>query len=174
MSKRLAAVLISVLAIGLFAAGCGGDDDETSTTTTTSSTTGTSGATGATGASADTSTKEGLIAAADKICAEGDKEIEAEAQETFSGGQPSPQEAQDFVTETVVPNIQKQLDQLRELDPPEADAEEFTAIIDEAQSALDELEKNPDALNPQGSGDDPFAEVNKKAQQFGLTSCGGS
>lgn len=171
MPRPLLPLLIVALAAGLIAAGCGDDDDETTTATTTEET-GTTGTTGATGAAGDVSPERAeLIEQADEICAEGDREIDAEAQDVFGGSQQEPPQAEQeaFVEDTVIPNVQDQLDQLRELDPPEEDAEEFTAIIDEAQEALDELEADPSAI---GGGEDPFAEVNKRARAFGLQDCG--
>jgi len=170
MRRTLTILAIAVLALGSVAAGCGGDDDET-TTSTISSTTEDSGATGASGASDVSPERAALIAEADAICAEGDEEIDAAARETFANGEPSAAEQEAFVEDTVVPSIQDQLDQLSELDPPEADADEFQSIIDGAQSALDEIEANPESLG--GGPDDPFADVNAQAQEFGLTKCGG-
>jgi hypothetical protein len=169
MTRKLAALLVAILATGLVAAGCGGDDDD-ETTTVEPTTTTTEGATGATGAEVSEG-RAALIEEADAICAQGDEEIDAEAQELFgdSNEEPPAGEQEAFVEDTVIPNIQDQLDQLGELDPPEEDAEEFQAIIDEAQSALDELGEDPGAL---AGGGDPFEGVNQRAREFGLTACG--
>jgi hypothetical protein len=163
-------LIAAVLASGLIAAGCGDDEEDTTTTATTTEETGTTGTTGATGA-AEVTDRASLIEAADAICAAGDEEIDAAAQETFGDAQEEPPAAalEAFVTETVIPNIQDQLDQLRELEPPAEDAGEFTAVIDEAQTALDELESDPSAFV---AGDDPFADANRAAQEFGLEDCG--
>jgi hypothetical protein len=170
MPRRIPLILIAALAAALIA-GCGGDDDEEPTTTPTEEAA--TGATGATGAADVSLERAELIEQADEICAEGDRQIDAEAQEVFGGSQQEPPAAEQeaFVTETVIPNIQNQIDQLRDLDPPEEDAEEFTAILDEAQSALDDLEQDPGAFV--GGGEDPFAEVNQRAREFGLRDCGG-
>jgi hypothetical protein len=170
MTRRITILAIAVLALGLVATGCGGDDDETTTSTTATTTAPATGATGATGADVSPERAE-LIEEADAICAEGDKEIDAVAEETFANGEPSAADQEAFIEDTVVPNIQDQLDQLSELDPPAEDAEEFQSIIDNAQSALDELANDPSALS--GQGDDPFADVNEQAQEFGLRACGG-
>jgi hypothetical protein len=172
MLTRLPLLLIVALAAALIAAGCGDDDDDEATTPATTEEAAT-GATGATGAADVSPERAELIEQADEICAEGDRQIDAEAQEVFGGSQQEPPAAEQeaFVTETVIPNIQNQLDQLRELDPPEEDADEFNAILDEAQAALDELEQDPGAFV--GGGEDPFAEVNQRAREFGLQDCGG-
>jgi hypothetical protein len=150
MSHLKLAMLVAALAAALIAAGCGGDDDDD-----------------------DIADRAALIQEADAICAEGDREIDAEAQDVFGGAQqePPPAEQEAFVEDTVIPNIQDQIDQLRELDPPDEDADEFTAILDEAQAALDELEQDPAAFV--GGGQNPFAEVNQMAREFGLEECGG-
>ena len=172
MSGKLTILALVALASGLIAAGCGGDDEEDTTTTTSVEET-TTAAEGATGPAEVSPERATLIEAADAICQAGDDEIDAEAEKVFgdSNQEPSAADQESFVAETVIPSIQDQLDQLSELEAPEEDAAEFQAIIDEAQSALDELAEDPSAFV---SGDqDPFAEVNQRAREFGLTACGG-
>jgi hypothetical protein len=168
MFSRITMLLALALATGLIAAGCGDDDDDTATTT--SSPTTTAGATGATGATGEPLSKDEFITQADAICKAGDKKIDAAAQETFSGGQPSQAEQEQFVTEDVVPNIQEQIDGLRALTPPEGDEEEVSAILDSAQDAIDQTEADPGALTE--GGDDPFSEANQLAEEYGLEVCG--
>jgi hypothetical protein len=168
MFSRITGLLALALATGLIAAGCGDDDDDTATTT--SSPTTTAGATGATGATGEPLSKDEFITQADAICKAGDKKIDAAAQETFSGGQPSQAEQEQFVTEDVVPNIQEQIDGLRALTPPEGDEEEVSAILDSAQDAIDQTEADPGALTE--GGDDPFSEANQLAEEYGLEVCG--
>jgi hypothetical protein len=174
VAKRIAALALAVLALGLVAAGCGGDDDETTSSTTSSTTTtGTSGASGASGAADVSPERAALIKEADAICKAGDDEIDAAAQELYGDQQPSQADQEKFIEDTVVPNIQDQLDQLAQLDPPEADAEEFQGIIDDAQAALDEIANDPAAYIESEGADSPFEDVNQRAQAFGLSSCGG-
>ena len=163
-------LLALALAAGLIAAGCGDDDDDT-TAATTSSTTTAAGATGATGATGEPMTKDEFIAQADAVCKAGDKKIDAAANEVFSGGNPSQQEQEDFVTNDALPNIQDEVDGISALTPPEGDEEEVQAIIDAAQSAIDEATADPSALTEQGA-DDPFAEANQLAKDYGLKVCG--
>jgi hypothetical protein len=171
MLLRITTLLALALAAGLIAAGCGDDDDET---TTSSTTTTTAGATGATGATGEPLSKDEFITQADAICEAGDKKIDAAAQETFSGGQPSQAEQEQFVTEDVVPNIQEQVDGLRALTPPEGDEDEVSAILDSAQDAIDQIESDPGTLTEGANGDDPFSEANQLAKEYGLTVCGQS
>ena len=164
---RITALLAVALAAGLVAAGCGDDDDDTAATTSAATTTGATGATGATG---EPLTKEQFVTEADAICKAGDKKIDQAANETFSGGQPSQQEQEQFVTEDVVPNIQAQVDGIRALTPPEGDEEDVAAILDAAQAAIDQVQSDPGALT-EGS-DDPFTEANQLAKDYGLKVCG--
>ena len=145
-------LLAAALGVALTAAGCGGDDDGEETTRAPL-------------------TREEFISEADAICAEGDREIEEAGEEL--GDAPSEEELEQFTTEVVVPNVQDQIDQLRELPPPEGDEEDVAAILDAAQRGVDELEADP-SLGIQGEdAGGAFAEANQRAQGYGLTDCGG-
>jgi hypothetical protein len=137
---------ILALALALVGIGCGGDDAPS---------------------------KAEYIADADAICKQGEKEIEAAAEETFAQNQqPSDAEVVSFAEKTVVPNIQGQIDDLRDLTPPEGDEDTVNAIYDAAQDGLDQLEEDPVLLT--GRGADPFAEVQGFAKDYGLEECGGN
>jgi hypothetical protein len=148
----------------LVAAGCGGDDDDDTTAATTGETAVAGG---------EPPSKEEFIVEADAICKQGDREINQAGRETFGEEQPSQEEQEQFVTATVLPNIQGQLDGIRALTPPEGDEDEVAAILEAAQTAVDEAEQDPSALTQAGGGSDPFAEANRLAQDYGLTNCGG-
>jgi hypothetical protein len=174
MFLRIATLLALALAAGLIAAGCGDDDDDTATTAST--TTVSTGATGATGAATgEPLTKDEFIAQADAVCKAGDKKIDAAAKETFSGGgQPSQADQEAFVTDDVIPNVQDEVDGIAALTPPEGDEDEVSAIVDSAQDAIDQIESDPSALTEGASADDPFAEANQLAKEYGLKVCGQS
>ena len=164
--SRIIGVLALALAAALIAAGCG-DDDET-TTTAAAPTTTTSGATGATGATGEALSKDEFIKQADQICADGDKSIN-EAFNALGSGEPSQQEQQQVVTDTVVPEIQGEIDGISALTPPAGDEEEVSAILDAAQSAVDQTKEDPTLLT---QGQDPFQEANQLAKEYGLKVCG--
>lgn len=173
MPKRLSLLLVAVLAMGLIAAGCGDDDEPTTTTTTTeAAATGASGASGTSGPKNVSPERAELIQQADEICGESDDEIEAAAEERFGDTKKEPPVAEQeaFISETVVPNIQGQLDQLRELDPPEEDAEQWNGLLDDLEQAIGEVEADPSAVT--GGEDGPFEDVNRQAAEFGLKVCG--
>jgi hypothetical protein len=165
MAMRSAALLAAALAAGLIAAGCG-DDDET--TTSAATTTASTGATGATGATGEALTKQEFIKQADQICASGDKTIN-EAFNGLGNGQPSDQEFEQVITDTVVPEVQGEIDGIRALTPPAGDEDAVSAILNAAQGALDEVKDDPSVLQDQQG--DPFQEANQLAKDYGLKEC---
>ena len=167
---RLKISLAALLAAGLLVAGCG-DDDETTTTTTTTAATGATGASGASGAQGATGLLPADFAAeADAICKAGDKEIDAEGKSTFGDSQqePSQAEQEQFISETVVPGIQGQIDGIRALGEPEEGAEELSTFLDDAQSALDDVKDDPSILS---QDQNPFKDVASQARDLGLQEC---
>ena len=113
-------------------------------------------------------TSEEWAQQADEICAAGNAEIDAAGQEAFSEGEPSKEEEEAFVADTVLPNIQGQIDGITALTPPEgADGEEVTEFLDTAQSEYDAVQDDPSAALSR----DSFAETEKLAQDLGLEEC---
>jgi hypothetical protein len=164
MKNRLLIPFALLAALGALAvAGCGGDDD-------TSSTTGTSGTSGVTGTAL---TQEEWAKQADAICATADKEVDAAGEEIFGGQQPSQDQIDGFVTDTLVPSIQGQLDAIRALTPPEDIADDVTSFLDDANAALDEIRDDPSLVSANGD-EGPFTEVNQQAKDLGLAECGSS
>jgi len=108
MRKSLTLLAVAAIAVGMLAAGCGGDDDETTTAAPS---------------------KQEFIKQADAICVKGDKELDQAGRETFGKGQPSKQEIEQFATDTLVPNIQGQIDGVRALTPPELLADEENPVL---------------------------------------------
>jgi hypothetical protein len=159
ISKLLA---LAIAALSLVAAGCGGDD-------TTTVETGVSGATGASGA--PLSTQE-FVSQGQDICAAGNKELDQAANQTFSGGKPTQAEIEQYATETAVPSIQGQIDDIRALQPPESIASDVDAFLNDAQDALDQVEADPQLLAASDKGG-PFADVNDEAVAIGLDQCAG-
>jgi hypothetical protein len=169
MPKMAVGLLATVLAVGLIAAGCGGDDDEDTAAMTTTET----GATGATGAAGgEPLSKSEFIKQADQICRQGDQQIQQAGQE-LGPGSPSEEELEQFAAETVVPNIQEQIDGIRQLTPPKGDEEEVNAILDAAQEGIDRLAADPSLLVQGQDAGGAFTEANRLAQEYGLEACGG-
>lgn len=129
-------------AIALVAAGCGGDDELT---------------------------KEEFITQADEICTEGEAELTATAEEQFGdlSEPPSQKEQEEFISTTVADNLQSQLDQIRELEPPGEDADQVNEILDKLQQLIDRSREDPAAVL---AGEE--TEASQLATDYGLTSCG--
>lgn len=151
-SMRLAAAAASLVVIGAIAiAGCGGSDDTSSTTAAIS--------------------KDDFITQANQICADQGKALDAAGKEVFTGGKPSNAEMTGFVNDTMVPTIQSEIDGIAALGAPAGDEDQVNAILDAAQSGLDEVEADPTIFAT--SNEDPFAEANKLGDEYGITECSG-
>jgi hypothetical protein len=154
--KLFALLAALALAAGVIVA-CGGDDDDD-------------------GGGEQALSKAEYIKQGDAICAEGDREIEKAAEEAFGdleqGQQPSAKEIGEFGQETVLPSLQKQIDQLRELPTPEGDEDAVNAIYDAADKGIRELrEGKPEDFVEKG--DAAFADANRLAGEYGFQNCGG-
>ena len=120
------------------------------------------------GGSDDRLTKEEFLEQGNAICASGNEKIGHAAETAFSSpDNPSQAEIVSFATETIVPTVQDELDQLRDLSPPKEDEEDVAAILNELQTALDKLRSDP-ALAAEGAG---FDEARRLAQAYGLAAC---
>jgi hypothetical protein len=158
MRTRFPIVVAAVAAIAI--AGCGGGSS--------SSTTGASGASGAQGAALS---KSEFLAKGNAICAKGNREINAAGKKIFTQSQPPSQAAEEkFVTGTVIPNVQSQINGIKSLPAPSGDESQVQAVVGAAQSALDKVKQDPSLITQRGS--DPFAQANKLANAYGLTKCG--
>jgi hypothetical protein len=153
--KGIATAAVAAIAV-IGVVGCGGGSDDSSSST-----------------SSTALSKDEFVKQANEICAKGNDQIDSAASKTFSGGQPSPQEAQQFVTDTVIPGIQGEIDDIRALGAPAGDEDQVNAILGAAQQGVDAAKQDPSIL--EGSqASDPFAQADKLAKDYGLTDCAGS
>jgi hypothetical protein len=136
-------MLVAILTVGLVAASCGGGEDHL--------------------------TKAEFLKQGNAICVKGNKELSVEGRKVFGGGAPSKAKFEKFVNDTLVPNIQGQIDGLDDLSPPADDEDTVNAIVDSAQQALDKVKADPTIVESQSN--DTFAAANKLAKDYGLTEC---
>ena len=109
--------------------------------------------------------KEDFIAQADEICATGDAELD-EAGQAFAGGE----NADELITTVIVPGYRDQLEQIGELNPPEADQAEIQRFLDTFEQGVDMLAAHPDqVLN--GEAFEKIIEARKLAEAYGMQSC---
>ena len=137
---------LGAVGAALLAIGCGGDDDGGSSIS-----------------------KQEFLKQGNEICAKGNQELDQAANETFSGGPPSEEEVVTFVDDELLPNVEGQVSDLRDLGAPEGDEDEVNAILDAADQAIEAIGDDPAAAF---RGDDPFAEANQLARDYGLVACG--
>jgi hypothetical protein len=149
--KRNAFLLLGLAAVtALVVAGCGGGGDDSTSTSSLA--------------------KPAWIAKADAICQQGNQEIEQAANEQFGkhSQQPSDEQVQQFTDQTVIPSVQKQIDQIRDLGAPSGDEAQVNKILDTVQADIDKA-KSATTLP-----DNAFADGNALATQYGLKVCGQS
>ena len=144
----MAALAVSMLAL----AACGGGDDTSATTDTTQGT---------------PLTESDFASQGNAICAAGNEDIQAGAADL--GQKPSQADIESFATDTLVPSIQDQINQLSALGAPEGETEQVDAFLTDAQDTLDQLKDDPSLA----AQNDLFADVNKQATALGLTECAG-
>jgi hypothetical protein len=142
---------VLILLLSPLAVGCGGDDKED-----------------ASAPQAEPLSKTEFLAQADEICANGNAEISAAAEEIT--GEPSDEEIAMFAEEVLVPNTQKQHDEIAKLGAPEGDEETVREMLDALQEGIDVVADDPSTLL---SKDDPLAEASDLAEAYGLVECAG-
>lgn len=155
MSKLLtAAVAAAVLAA--LVAGCGGGDETTDESVTL--------------------TKVEFIKQGDAICKAGNKEIEegfeefAEENDLPENKEPSKEQGVELVETVILPSVQQQGEELRELGAPEGDEDQVDEMLTALEDAVAEGEDEPELLF---EGDtDPFGDANQQAKAYGFKVCG--
>ena len=153
MRPRLLVALAGLIATCILA-GCGGSSASSST-------------------SGEALSKSEFLTQGNAICAKGGKEIQAAGRKVFTSSKAPSQATQEkFVTDTIIPNVQQQIDGIEGLAPPSGDESQVNAITEAAQSALDKARSDPSLLTDQGGTADPFAQANKLADAYGLNKCG--
>jgi hypothetical protein len=154
--KRFIALLAALVAVALVVAGCGSDNSTTDTTASL--------------------TKAEFVKQGNAICKEGNEKIESEfekfAKENNLNQKKPPTEAQieEAAEQFLIPQIRKQVEGLRALGAPSGEEAKVNALLDDVETALEEVEEDPSLLS--GEKSEPFEDVNKEARAVGLTTCG--
>lgn len=123
--------------------------------------------------SATALTKAEFLKQGNAICRKGNEEIGKAAEKQFprSGGRPSPKETEQFASQTIIPNIENQVQEISELAAPEGDEEQVEAIVTEAEASIAKVSEDPSLIVDEKGNEDPFAKTNELADEYGLTVC---
>lgn len=148
MKKILTLSFVSVLVLGLVAAGCGSSDNTSSTSAATAL------------------TKAEFLKQGNTICKTGTGAINTAAKAL--GQSPTKAQITVFVNDTVIPSVQTQITGLEALTPPVGDEATVAAILAAANDGLAKVKSDPGAI----TASDPFAKANQLSKAYGLTVCG--
>jgi hypothetical protein len=135
----------AVLMNGLFAAGCGGGDD-------------------------DSLSRAEFVQQADAICRKAHDRFDKAFQQAFPDGEPTQTQLKEFAATTLVPGVQGEIDDVGELEPPAADQDQVDAILEAEQAGVDKVKANPAVLSP-AVKEDPLAKGQKLAKAYGMKEC---
>lgn len=152
--RRAFAPALALAAAALLAAGCGDDDDSQD-----------DGAGG-------TQSKAAWVKQADGICAAANADLNQAVQDQFGAKPPSDADQEQFATETLVPNLQSQHDEIADLAAPEGAEQQAEKLLASLQHGIDELSDDP-SLVAEAGAKAPLAEADQLAAELGLTDCGG-
>lgn len=115
-------------------------------------------------------TKAQLIAKGDAICRAGNARLEKADARVLAqwGGDPTAAQARSYVVKTMVPELRRQVRELRALVPPDANAPAYDLMLDELGAVLDRAEKAPLETVAEKR---PFAKANRIAKKLGFKVC---
>jgi hypothetical protein len=144
------AVLVALVAV---VAGCGGGDETTDETVTL--------------------TKAEFIEQGDAICKKGNDQSETEAEEfaednDFTLEKASKGQLEEAVSEVLVPNLERQTEELNALGAPAGDEDKVAEILGSLEDATGEIEDDP-SLVFQGEVLEKPAQL---AEDYGFKVCG--
>ncbi len=147
--KLYASVFLAVLALAGVAAGRGSSSSDNSTTTTAAI------------------LKAEFVTKGNQICKQGNDAINQAGKQL--GNSVNEQQLEAFATNTIIPNIQKQIDGVKALGAPAGEEAQVNAVITSAQADLDKLKADPTKIKDNSL----FNDANQKAKAVGLTECAG-
>jgi hypothetical protein len=162
-ARRAGAGAIAALLV-LLAPACGGGDEETGATS---------------GAGAARLEKKEFVERANRICAQSlEKVVSAGVKmvkEFPEGDKGRFQAERSLVSSLVVPTLESEIAQLRELGPPPGDAAKFEAFLAATEAALAEAEEEPETYvtvsDEYRPGARHYGKAAKLATGYGLEGC---
>ena len=136
---RTTGVAVAVSAV--VAAGCGGDEGPS---------------------------REEFVQQANTICERHTAPIREAAARLGAGGElPDPREFMQLAQGTIIPQLTAQVNELRQLEAPEEQSEEFQRFVEASAAARERIAQDPRVImNPAN-----FQELNQQAEQLGIPEC---
>jgi hypothetical protein len=150
--RKLAGMLLALTIVG-GAVSCGDDDDAPENAATTT---------------AQSITKQEFLTQANAICTAGSAEMQAALAAVTEAT--TEDELSAIITDQMVGSIRGQLADMRALGYPDGDRETLEGIYTDTEAMLDQVEADPIGLVLNATTD-PFAELNARLAEYGLTAC---
>ena len=151
--RPVLALLCGLLVVAFGAVGCGGSDDSSS---------------------AGSISKEEFIAKVDAVCTESNKRMETALGKFLKSGKQITElteaDNQKFVTQVLVPNLSKEIEEIKALGVPSEDEERAKAMVAALEEGLETAESDPQALAA-GSSDIVYGIASRLAGEYGLKVC---
>lgn len=151
--KRLIALGAAVLAACLVAVGCGGGGDDASTASLT---------------------KAEFIKQANAVCKKGEEQIETDFAAYVKGHEdirkPTEADFSKLVDSVLVPNAEKEIEDLRALGLPSGDEDQVEAILEAREESVEAAEDEPEVVVK--DGEKVFGKASELAISYGLEDCG--
>lgn len=114
-----------------------------------------------------TISKEDFLTKGNALCADLDAVLEEGG--AALGNEPSEEEFAEFITGFAVPRIRDMFKAMRDLGIPEGDEDIVKSLFDDTEDVVDAIEADPSLMF---SEVDPFDDTDRRAVEYGLTSCG--
>jgi hypothetical protein len=157
MGMRLTAWGAGALVAAVFLVGCGGSGDSSSTSSIS---------------------KEEFIAKADAVCKKGSERMEGELfkflrknRATGALMKPSVEDNEKFIIAVLIPNLKREIKEIKALGAPEGDDDRVDAIISALEEGLETAEDEPETVAA-GTSDIVFGIASRLAGEYGLEACG--
>lgn len=105
---------------------------------------------------------------ANAICTEYDKAFEEKTAELTSDS--TEEQVLAFVTDVMIPEFENMIGEIRDIGFPEADEALLDGLMDETEVELDKLKQDPATILT--AEESPFASIDSRLLDYGLTVCG--
>lgn len=160
MTGRTITLLVTLVAVGVLAVGCGDDSS--------------SGSSDDGAIETSSLSKAEFVKQANAICAEGNEDLFTQLgtylNKNASSSKDPEEVAADAMRQAVLPGVEGQIEEIRELGAPSGDEEQIEAFLAAQESSVESLEQQRSiSLNTDVSS--AFKRAGQLAQRYGLQEC---